>query len=178
MTQNPVSRFLGRIPGIDPQVEIIVDVDPRSSEVMQHYYRFRRSVDGESSLLHRNQGLGNYWELDLGACSDHGADLTSEQVSTILPVWAAPGIEDLGERRRALGEVLSQIPGYEDGSTLAQEMFMHVGNLYVGDFVLIKPRPDGRYEFEGYTEPYPGCWPGPAALAASQGDLSVLWPYL
>lgn len=37
---------------------------------------------------------------------------------------------------------------------------------------------DGRFEFTGTVEPYPGSWPTRAVTAARDGDYTELWPYL
>lgn len=37
---------------------------------------------------------------------------------------------------------------------------------------------DGRFEFDGYREPYPGCWTAEAVWAGHTGGLSAMWPYL
>lgn len=56
--------------------------------------------------------------------------------------------------------------------TLAQE-------LWATSAGLVPARADGRFEVAGFTEPYPGFWPGEAVeRALVSADVSRLWPYL
>lgn len=48
----------------------------------------------------------------------------------------------------------------------------------LGGIGVYPTHPDGRFEFAGCVEPYPGAWPRRLVREAASGDPSTLWPYL
>lgn len=86
-----------------------------------------------------------------------------------LMVWAAARPSPR-EGLTALTGYLARLRTGTRHNTLAQELWATS---------TVPMRPDGRFEVAGFTEPYPGAWPGDAVdRAYGWEDLTALWPYL
>lgn len=95
--------------------------------------------------------------------------------------------QDDSVRARLLGIILSTVPYDQSPAvdmTVAQHMFRVTIPFRLSNAPAVQSRgpvpqhADGRYEFAGCIEPWPGCWPHDAVRSAAQNDLAPLWPYL
>lgn len=96
---------------------------------------------------------------------------TTHLPALVMLVCTEPDTATLARR---VGIVLSDLVRDSGGCTVAQQVFA----VPFSEGQVLPHLPDGRFEFGGITEPYPGAWPDAAVRGASQGDLTTLWPYL
>lgn len=95
---------------------------------------------------------------------------------------AAVTAPDTALMQRMIGVLTSDLPAVLAGrvreATMAQKIFSVRSPALALEEQALFMEPDGRYKFAGVTEPYPGGWPHQPVVAAMEGDLSALWPYL
>lgn len=155
---------------------------------------YRRYPDRDQALLLRSPAERGPWfefhmifteyKRDLVACNLVSGGVTpgrSPSGSFRLPLALVPVVvallttPDTGELLRSLGTVLSDQRSNNPVQSIAQTLFS-VATTPGGR--LHPHTRDGRFEFGGVTEPFPGCWPVHPLRQALDGDLTQLWPYL
>lgn len=167
---------LRAVPGV-----VAVRRNPANTSTTYQVFRARYGDDraesafvGPSDSMMPPESTEQVWLVDAYPFTNPGFSLPFDTVAAVLRIWAVPG-PWTPQRALAMGAELAGIVLSED-YTLAQALFSRDSYQHG---LAVPQLPDGRFEFAGVTESYPGAWPETAVVRAQvHGDLTSLWPYL